>query len=112
MSDPVRLRADRRNTDHVVLSVSGEVDLVTGPGLEQAITAHLGDAHHVVLDLTAVTFFGSFGLATLVKTNEVATNRGVELALVPNRLVRRTMDLTSTAALFTVYDTVAAALAG
>ncbi|WP_370444737.1 STAS domain-containing protein [Amycolatopsis sp. CA-128772] len=42
----------------LVLSVGGEVDLVTAPELNDAVTAALAEAPAVlIVDLTAVTFF-------------------------------------------------------
>jgi anti-sigma B factor antagonist len=70
-----------------VLTVSGEIDLASGPLLRAALddvldapdsTALTG----VVLDLTAVTFLGSVGLAVLVDAHEHATQRGIALKVV------------------------------
>ncbi len=111
MPDPVQLRTDRPAPDCVVLSVDGEVDLVTAPTLETAITEHLAAAPCLVIDLSAVTFFGSLGLATLISGMNQADDRGTRLLLVAGPRVRRTMELTKTAELFTVYDSVDDALA-
>jgi anti-sigma B factor antagonist len=74
-----------------VLTVSGEIDLASGPRLRTALDEALDDAHgdpgapavtRVVLDLTAVTFLGSVGLAVLVDAHERAAQRGVALGIV------------------------------
>jgi anti-anti-sigma factor len=94
----------------VVLSVLGEIDLVTAPDLAEGIAEQLSGTPRLVVDLSGVSFFGSLGLATLIHAVELAEERDVQLTLVPGPLVRRTMDLTRTAEYFTVFETVTEAL--
>lgn len=111
MPDPVQLRTARPVPDCVVLSVSGEVDLVTAPDLEAAVARELTAAPaRLVLDLSGVTFFGSLGLAALIRGMQLAAEHGVRLVLVTNRLVLRTMELTTTEDLFETYATLEAAV--
>ncbi len=111
MSDPVQLRTARPAPDCVVLSVAGEVDLVTAPDLEAALDRQLTDGlTRVVLDLSGVTFFGSLGLAVLIRSVDSAQDHSVQLRLVANRLVLRTMELTSMTELFAFFPTVEAAV--
>jgi anti-sigma B factor antagonist len=113
VSDPVQLRTARPAPDCVVLSVAGEVDLVTAPDIETAVTRELdGGATLLVVDLSGVTFFGSLGLAVLIRTGADAEERAAALRLVPNKLVLRTMELTATGELFALYPTVEAAVSG
>jgi anti-sigma B factor antagonist len=70
-----------------VLNVSGEIDLTSGPRLRAALDEVLDDPRAraltgVVLDLSAVTFLGSAGLAVLVDAHEHATQRGISLKIV------------------------------
>jgi anti-anti-sigma factor len=70
-----------------VLTVSGEIDLVSGPLLRTALdevidTPDSSALTGVVLDLSAVTFLGSAGLAVLVDAHEHATQRGIALKIV------------------------------
>jgi anti-sigma B factor antagonist len=111
VSDPVQLRTARPAPDCVVLSVSGEIDLATAPELESAIASELASRPaRLVLDLTGVTFFGSLGLATLVRAAATADDHRAHLAVVAGRVVRRTMELTRTDRMFTMYVTVADAV--
>jgi anti-sigma B factor antagonist len=73
----------------VVLTASGEVDLTSAPRLRAALTDVLGDpgtkdagCAGVILDLTAVTFLGSTGLAVLVDANSQATAQRIPLRLI------------------------------
>ncbi|WP_280373844.1 STAS domain-containing protein [Nocardia abscessus] len=56
-----------------VLTVAGEVDLATAPALENAIDAILsGKPAALIIDLTAVSFLASAGMATLVAAHQRA----------------------------------------
>lgn len=110
MPDPVQLRTDRPAPNCVVLSVLGEIDLVTVAALESAITEHVAAAPCLIVDLSGVTFFGSIGLATLMRAMTLADERGTRLMLVAGDRVRRTMELTRTAELFIVHNSVEDAL--
>jgi anti-sigma B factor antagonist len=98
----------------VVLTVAGEVDLLTTPALDAEIGKQLigGSLRTLVLDLNGVVFFGSSGLAALIRAASVAQEHGVRLLLVAaGRAVLRPLEVTTTANLFDVHATVDAALA-
>jgi anti-sigma B factor antagonist len=70
-----------------VLTVSGEIDLTSGPRLRAALDEVIDDPGAaaptgVVVDLTAVSFLGSAGLAVLVDAHEHAMQRGITLKVV------------------------------
>jgi anti-sigma B factor antagonist len=75
-----------RDVDGVlIVSVSGEVDTGSAVQLQEVV----GDcveraAERVVIDLTAVTFFGSTGLAVLAETAFRAAQRDLALRVVAN----------------------------
>ena len=53
----------------ITVSVSGELDIATGPQLTTALQLALGDesiAEQVILDLSQLSFCGSVGLGVLV----------------------------------------------
>jgi anti-sigma B factor antagonist len=110
VSNPVELRTDRPAPNCVVLSVLGEIDLFTVPNLEAAIAEHVAAVPYLVVDLSEVTFFGSLGLSALMRATTMAGDRGTRLLLVTGERVRRTMDVTQTAELFAVHDSVEDAL--
>ena len=62
----------------VTLTVVGEVDAFTAPRLRPLIASQLeSQPRELVLDLSAVEFLGSAGLAVLVETQTLARDRGV-----------------------------------
>lgn len=76
-------------TDHsngpgsVVITVYGEVDLLSGPLLHDRLQEHI---HHagpdLVVDLTAVSYFGSSGLTTLMAAWNATVIAGVAFRVV------------------------------
>lgn len=95
----------------VVIHVSGEIDTLTAPALSEQLAQRLPNAPLVVLDLSAVTFLGSAGLAALVAAKDDAAQRGALLRLVcGSRIVTRALEATGLLGLFDVADGVPEAL--
>jgi anti-sigma B factor antagonist len=82
----------------VVVSALGEIDIMTAPRFRAALDGALRSAaaRRVVVDLTAVTFLGSAGLAVLAWTAEQARRRREPLRVVVdhNRPVIRPIQIT------------------
>ncbi len=100
------VRIDRPAADRAVLSVRGEIDSLTTPQLEPALTALLdGPERRLVVDLSEVSFLASSGLAALIRAAQRAEERGVRLRLVvANRAVRRPLEVTGSDQLFDLFD--------
>jgi anti-sigma B factor antagonist len=73
----------REENDHVIIEVSGEIDVYTAPKLRECITSLVDDGHrNLVVDLEKVEFMDSTGLGVLVGgLKRVRTHEG-SLALV------------------------------
>ncbi|MDU0287832.1 STAS domain-containing protein [Saccharothrix longispora] len=93
----------------VIVTVAGELDLDTAPRLRDVL---LGPPPPVlVLDLTAVRFFGSSGLSLLLEANRHARCAGGELVLVAaGRVVLRPLEITGVVRVLTLFPTLAEAL--
>jgi anti-sigma B factor antagonist len=79
---PLRLSIDD-GPGCVRIRVAGEVDLATVPQLRQAIDAYARNGQTMVVDLKAVEFIDSMGLAALVRARHRALARGARLQLAP-----------------------------
>lgn len=99
----------------VVVQVSGELDMSSAPDLDRVLGPLLSGspARGLVLDLTELTFLGSYGIAALVQLH----NRTIEaetttaLCLVGLRpAVARILTLTGVLAMFDVHDNVGSAV--
>lgn len=96
-----------------VLTVAGELDVVGGPDLRQHVMSvtKTGESH-LVLDLTGVDFIDSFGLGVLIGTLKRARLADGDVRLViPERRVRRVLEMCDLDRVFVIADTVDAALA-
>jgi anti-sigma B factor antagonist len=79
-----------------VLSVTGQVDVATVGALAGRIRDALATAPEtIVVDLSAVGFFGSGGLRTLLEADGNARASGCRLVVIPGTgVVRRMLDRT------------------
>lgn len=95
-----------------VLTVAGEVDLATAPALENAIDAILaGKPAALIIDLTAVSFLASAGMAALVAAHQRA-GEGTTIAVVAEGpATSRQLKMTSLDQVFALHTTLDDALA-
>ena len=95
-----------------VIIVRGEVDLYTGPLLQDALLAHLRHTSlPLVIDLTHVEFLGAAGLTVLVIARETAVAAGVGLCLVAHsRPVLLPLTITGLDRVFAIHPHLADAL--
>jgi len=100
----------RPDARHAVLVIEGEIDTLTAGALERALTELLAEPSDVlVVDLSAVTFLASSGLAVLIRAAHEAGERRLRLVS-SARAVRRPMEITGSDQLFDLYPDRAAAL--
>lgn len=76
--------ADTRVGTAVVLTVTGEVDMLTAPALRTAATESVRSpgVAALIIDLSRVEFFASAGLGALIEIDTALTGRGVLLRVV------------------------------
>ncbi|MFI5833323.1 STAS domain-containing protein [Micromonospora sp. NPDC051300] len=87
---------------HVVLMVSGEVDMATSDDLARALTDLLRQRspRRLLVDLAGVRFLDSSGIQALVVGAQRACHHGCDLALVNvPKPVRRVLEITGVASL-------------
>ena len=79
----------------VVLVLSGELDVVSAPALEQRLSEALSEpGAHVTLDLSDLEFVDSAGVSVLIKAKQDAESRGRTLVLArPTEQVHRVFAL-------------------
>ncbi|MFR9800955.1 STAS domain-containing protein [Pseudonocardia sp. RS010] len=79
----------------VVLAVTGALDLALAPGLRRAVE-HAARLHPalLVIDLTAVTFLASAGMAELVRADRRLRAQVPVRVVASGRLVLRPLELT------------------
>jgi anti-anti-sigma factor len=82
--------------DRIVLQLSGELDVVTSDRLAEELETALNEARPLlVVDLNALTFLDSRGIATLVHAFLEAPERGTTMSVTGARSgVRRVFEIT------------------
>ncbi|MFE9783302.1 STAS domain-containing protein [Streptomyces sp. NPDC005775] len=98
-----------------VLSVTGELDLHQLDPLKQSLASAWRmdpPLRLLVIDLAAVGFCDSSGLNVFLQARQETHERGIELRLVnPSLPLRRVLQITGAAELFSLYDDLTQALA-
>jgi anti-sigma B factor antagonist len=96
--------------DHTVVALAGEIDLYTAPRLQSELAATLrsADPALVVVDMSGVEFCDSTGMNVLLAAHRQACERGGDLSLAAPRVaVRKILEVTGLASVFTVHDDLA-----
>lgn len=97
----------------VIIAVTGEIDLLTADQLTEALATEVGRHALVVVDLTAVHFLSSSGLAALALAHRAAVEAGHVLRLVAgNRVTLRPIQITGLADEIAVFASLPDAVAG
>ena len=88
----------RREGLAAVIVISGELDLASGPRLEEELAALNPDVRMVVVDLRNLEFMDSTGLSIIVRAHQRLAEHDCELSLVRGSpQVQRLLDLTGVA---------------
>jgi anti-sigma B factor antagonist len=96
----------------IVIALEGEIDLENAGEVRKALLANLKQKKDLLIDLSAVTYIDSSGIASLVEGLQVARKQKNELSLVavsPRAL--RVLELARLDKVFAIHADVAAALA-
>jgi len=93
------IRVEFPATGPTVMTVVGELDIATAPGLAQALMDFASGGARVLLDLRQLTFLDCRGLSVLLAARQRFVASGGDLVLVEVRgVARRVVDLTGSAA--------------
>lgn len=106
----LELSAEQRG-DSVVVTVGGDLDIVTSPALDDCLSQAQADGNRVVLDLSGVDFMDTSALAVIVGHWKRLEAAGGTLALAGARYrYTKTLWITGLADRLNLYDSVEAAL--
>ena len=97
----------RHGDGHVVVMLRGELDVVDAAGTAGALAAVTAREPRVIIDLAALGFIDSSGLAALVRARKHARHAGGDLLLAaPRRQVLRVLAVTRLLDVFSVHPSV------
>jgi anti-sigma B factor antagonist len=96
----------REERGSVVVAFSGEVDLEHSPQAREVLLEQVGRRRRVVVDLSAVDYVDSSGIASLVEAFQRARKGGTGFALAaPNSAVLRVLELARLDRVFLIFAT-------
>jgi anti-sigma B factor antagonist len=96
--------------DCALVRVTGEIDVLTAPGLREALNRPGAD--HVIADMRGVAFLDSTGLGILVGVLKRLRGRGGSLKIVLRRgRIRRLFEITKLTSAFPLYSSFQDAIA-
>jgi len=72
----------RSEGTYTIIALSGEVDLYYSPVAREQILEHLERGRNVLVDLSAVSYIDSSGVASLVEGYQLARTKGLGFGLV------------------------------
>ena len=102
------MQISARHLDRItIFDLSGDIDLATSPQLRKALLQELREARmpRVVLNLKAVRYMDSSGVASLVEGLKVSRDLGARLILYGlNTTVREVLQLSKLIKMFEVYE--------
>lgn len=92
-----------QHCDYSVLSLSGEIDLNESPSARKQILDCINN--NLLVDLSAVEYIDSSGVATLVEGLQTARSQGTEFALVGvSHAAMQVLELSRLDSVFTIYS--------
>jgi len=95
-----------------IIELKGEVDLENSPAARVLLLKHIENASRVLVDLSAVTYIDSSGVASLVEALQASKKNGTDFALAAaSEPTRRVLELARLDKVFRIYDSVEAGLA-
>lgn len=71
-----------KNENSIVLTLSGRLDTVTSPKLQDALAEDLSDSDEVVLDFSGIDYVSSAGLRVLLFGQKKAHSSGKTMKLI------------------------------
>jgi anti-sigma B factor antagonist len=103
----------RRQEDHAVLEVAGEIDVYTAPKLREKLIELVNEgSYHLVVDLERVDFLDSTGLGVLVGGLKRVRNHEGSLKLVCTQdKILKIFRITGLTKVFPIHDSVDDAVA-
>jgi anti-sigma B factor antagonist len=97
----------REYDGHIVVALRGELDLADAASVAAALTSVAARRPEIIVDLAALTFIDSSGVAALAHARRQARQAGGNLVIAaPQQHVRRVLALTRLADAFSVHASV------
>ena len=102
----------RKTGDVVIIAITGQLDAITAPSAEEAMSAILAEGHHHLLfDFSSLEYLSSDGLRIVLGTAKQLSSTGGKMVLCAlTDYVQEIFEVTRLTSLLTIRDTVEAGL--
>ncbi len=101
----------REEQGYHIVTLSGEIDLETSPQARQIMLDTVDQSETVLIDMAAVTYIDSSGIAILVEAFQRAKKKGTQLAFIClNPAVVRVLTLARLDKVFAIHTDIESAL--
>lgn len=105
--------AVREEEGSVVVSFEGDVDLEHSPKAREVLLRCVAEGQDIFVDLSAVSYIDSSGVASLVEAFQASKKMGTRFALVAvNEAALRVLELARLDNVFTIYKTLSEGIRG
>ena len=102
-----------RTEDRIIIALKGDIDLESSPAARELLLDSVAGEKNLLVDLSAVTYIDSSGVASLVEALKASRENGTRFALAAaSEPARRVLELARLDKVFTMYDTIDDALNG
>ncbi len=92
---------------YAVVYLEGEIDMYQSPEARGAILNCLGNGHHTLVEMSAIRYIDSSGVASLVEGLQTARERDLRFALVGvSEAAMRVLQLARLDGVFTIHPSV------
>jgi anti-sigma B factor antagonist len=104
----------RKEGDHAILEVAGEIDVYTAPKLREKLIELVSDgSHNIIVDLEKVDFLDSTGLGVLVGGLKRVRNHDGSLQLVcTQEKILKIFRITGLTKVFPIHGSISDAISG
>ena len=105
--------AVREELGSLVVSFEGDVDLENSPKAREILLGCVAEGRDVFVDLSAVSYIDSSGVASLVEAFQASKKKGTRFALVAvNEAAMRVLELARLDKVFTIHETLSEGISG
>jgi anti-sigma B factor antagonist len=105
--------AVREEQGSTVVSFEGDVDLENSPKAREILLGCVAEGQDVFVDLSAVSYIDSSGVASLVEAFQASKKKGTRFALVAvNAAALRVLELARLDKVFTIHETLSEGIRG
>lgn len=102
----------RAEGDTTIVALSGDIDLDNSPQVRNALLASVGEKRGVLVEMSAVSYIDSSGIASLVEAYQSARRASTLFALVAvSDAAMRVLELARLDRVFSIHASVSDALA-